>query len=98
MVTPGSDATQPIAQPVAPAAPFPAAPPPKKRSGCLIAFLIVAVGFVICAGIVGAGVWYWWNQSTGGGGGAVGQCFPAATDGPLDLEHGTVPCSHPNAL
>jgi hypothetical protein len=63
----------------------------KTRSRRLVAFVIVTV---ICAAAVGV-AWYWWSQRPGDG--IVGQCFPAAADGPLDTAHGTVSCSDPNA-
>jgi hypothetical protein len=68
-------------------------PPPhrKARSRRLVAFMIVTV---ICAAAVGV-AWYWWSQRPCDG--IVGQCFPAAADGPLDAAHGTVSCSDPNA-
>ena len=75
----------------------PGVAPRRSRSGCWIAVVVVLGVFVLCAGTVGFGVWYWFGRDSGGGG-EVGRCFPAATDGPLDTSHGTVSCAHPNAI
>ncbi len=84
--------------PAGPPANPPAGPPAKKRRvGCLVAALValvIAVPLVAC----GVGVWWWFFTGKSGQSGAVGQCFPAGPDGPLDTTHGTVACSHPNAL
>src|SRR6478609_8151450 len=91
-----------MAQPSVPQ-PYPPVAP-RRRSGCLTAFLIVLAVIAVCVCAAGGGAWYLWRNRDGGSGGGgggeakVGQCFPAATDGPLDTEHGTVSCSHPNAM
>jgi hypothetical protein len=71
-------------------------PPRKARSGSHTAFLIGALIFVVIASVAGAGAWYLRGQSSGDG--AVGKCFPAAADSPLDSTHGTVSCSQPEAV
>ena len=74
----------------------PQTPPRRARSGNRSAYLIGALIFVVIAAVAGAGAWYLRGQSTGDG--AVGKCFPAAADGPLDSEHGTISCSQPEAV
>jgi hypothetical protein len=67
----------------------------RRRSGCLVVFLVLLLVAVLLAACA-VGLWLWYLRPEAGEG--VGSCFPAATDGPLDTSHGTVGCSHPNAI